>query len=201
MLRWWTLSTETQEQLQAAIIQAARGEFIRYEVDVRGQGDAVATIDFSLKPLRDESGQIIYLIPEGRDITELRKVEAALLESEARFRSAFEWSPIGIALVGLDGRWLEVNRALCEIVGYTEDELRALTFQDITHPDDLEADLAQAERLFSGEIPSYQMEKRYLRKDGDDDLGPPDGSLIHAADGSALCGPGASGGYHRPQAG
>ena len=183
--RWWTLSPKTQEQLRKAVIRAARGEFVRYEVDVRGRGDAVATIDFSLKPLRDEAGRIIYLIPEGRDITELRKVEAALRESEERFRNAFQWSPIGIALVALDGRWLEVNRALCDIVGYTEEELRQLTFQDITHPDDLEADLAQAERLYAGEIPSYQMEKRYIRKDGQTIWVLLTGSLIHAADGGA----------------
>lgn len=182
--RWWTQSPETQEQLRDAIIRAAQGEFVRYEVDVLGKAETVARIDFSLKPLRDESGQVTHLIPEGRDVTELRKAEVALQESEERFRSAFEWSPIGMAIVGLDGRWLEVNRALCKIVGYTEDELRARTFQDVTHPDDLEADLAQARRLYSGEIPSYQMEKRYIRKDGQTIWVLLTGSVIHAADGS-----------------
>lgn len=181
---WWVRSPETQRRLRAAVRQAAQGRFIRYEAELRGQDGAVATIDFSLKPLRDEDGQVIYLIPEGRDITELRQVEAALRESEDRFRNAFAWSPIGIALVGLDGRWLDVNRALCEIVGYTEDELRALTFQDITHPDDLDADLALAQRLYAGEIPSYQMEKRYIRKDGETIWVLLSGSVLHAADGS-----------------
>jgi PAS domain S-box-containing protein len=183
---WWTRSAETQERLRDAISQAARGEFVRYEVDVRGRAETVATIDFSLKPLRDESGQITHLIPEGRNINALRQTEAALLESEERFRSAFEWSPIGMALVGLDGRWLEVNRSLCEIVGYSENELRARTFQDITHPDDLEADLALARRLYCGEIPSYQLEKRYIRGDGQIVWVLLTGSLIHGASGSPL---------------
>jgi diguanylate cyclase (GGDEF)-like protein/PAS domain S-box-containing protein len=91
---------------------------------------------------------------------------AVLHESEARFRSAFEHAGIGMALVGLEGRWLRVNRALCRITGYTAEELAERTFQDITHPDDLELDLAHAGRLLAGEIASYEMEKRYLHKAG-----------------------------------
>ncbi|HAA27041.1 MAG TPA: hybrid sensor histidine kinase/response regulator, partial [Cyanobacteria bacterium UBA8553] len=64
--RWWTISPETQNQLKDAIRQAAAGEFVRYEVDVLGAGDTVATIDFSLKPVKDETGNVILLIPEGR---------------------------------------------------------------------------------------------------------------------------------------
>jgi PAS domain S-box-containing protein len=71
-----------------------------------------------------------------------------------------------MALVGTDGRWLRVNRSLCEIVGYSEGELLQKSFQHITHPEDLGKDLEQARRLLGGEIGSYQMEKRYLRKDG-----------------------------------
>jgi PAS domain S-box-containing protein len=184
--RWWTRNRRTQERIREAVMEASHGKFVRFEIDVRGHGGIVAKIDFSLKPLRDESGQIIYLIPEGRDITGLRKAEAALLESELRFRSAFELSPTGMALVGLDGRWLEVNRALCEILGYSEGELRKLTFQDITHPDDLEVDLALTRQLFAGEIPSYQMEKRYIRKNGDVTWVLLIVSLISAADGTPL---------------
>ena len=76
--RWWTISQETQNQLREAIAQAASGEFVRYEVDVLGAGDTVATIDFSIKPVRDEAGQIVLLIPEGRDITTLKQAEAQI---------------------------------------------------------------------------------------------------------------------------
>ena len=87
--------------------------------------------------------------------------------TEERFRATFELAAVGIAHVALDGRWLSVNRKLCDIVGYTRDELLAGSFQDITHPDDLESDLDKVRRLLAGEIPTYSMEKRYLRKDGE----------------------------------
>jgi PAS domain S-box-containing protein len=99
------------------------------------------------------------------DITEEMKTRAVLEESEERFRATFDQAAVGIAHVGPDGRWLRVNRKLCEIVGYGPDELMGLTFQDITHADDLEADLAHARRLLNGEIETYSMEKRYYRKD------------------------------------
>src|SRR5258705_549692 len=81
-------------------------------------------------------------------------------------RNAFDFAPIGMAIVSPEGKWLQVNRAICEIVGYQAVELQLLTFQDITHPDDLEADLGYLEQLLRGEIRSYQMEKRYFHKNG-----------------------------------
>src|SRR5215471_6864538 len=85
---------------------------------------------------------------------------------EARFRAIFENAAVGIARVAPDGRWLEVNRRLCDIVGYDREELMTKTFGDITHPNDLESDWEQARRLLAGEIENYSMEKRYYRKDG-----------------------------------
>lgn len=85
---------------------------------------------------------------------------------DALFQSAFEFAAIGMALVSPEGKWLRVNRALCDITGYTEAELLARTFQDITHPDDLEADLENVRQMLAREIDSYQMEKRYLHKNG-----------------------------------
>lgn len=97
---------------------------------------------------------------------DLAQQGAALADSEARFRSIFQASPIGIAVVGLDGSWLRINPALAKIIGYDETELLARDFQSITHPDDLAADLALVQQLLAGEIPDYQMRKRYLGKDG-----------------------------------
>jgi PAS domain S-box-containing protein len=91
---------------------------------------------------------------------------AALRESEQRFRATFDQAPIGIAHVGTDGQWLRVNRKLCDIVGYTREELRSRTFQEITHPDDLELDLENVRRVLAGEIRTFSREKRYVRKDG-----------------------------------
>ena len=95
-----------------------------------------------------------------------REMQDALAESERRFRGTFEQAAVGMAHVGLDGRWLAVNGRLCEIVGYPRGELLARTFQDITHPDDLDADLGLLARLRAGEIPTYAMEKRYVHKGG-----------------------------------
>ncbi len=100
------------------------------------------------------------------DITARQEAEEALRASEERYRQVEQHAPIGLALLAPDGRWLHVNPALCRLVGYTTDELRTRTFQDLTHPDDLNADLDQVRRLLAGAIDSYQLEKRYIRKDG-----------------------------------
>lgn len=97
---------------------------------------------------------------------QLARTGAKLEDNEARFRSVFELAKVGIALVRPDGRWLRVNDALCGIVGYEESELMPLSFQEITHPDDLNTDLQLLQRLVDDEIPQYQLDKRYLRKNG-----------------------------------
>jgi PAS domain S-box-containing protein len=91
---------------------------------------------------------------------------AAIRDSEARFRSIFENAAVGIARVAPDGRFLEVNQRLCDIIGYSREELMAKTFGEITHPDDLEQDLSVMRRMLAGEIDTYLREKRYFRKDG-----------------------------------
>jgi PAS domain S-box-containing protein len=88
------------------------------------------------------------------------------LTSDSLFQNAFELAAIGMALVSPEGKWLRVNRSICEITGYTEPELLARTFQDITHPDDLDLDLANVRKMLAGEIKTYQMEKRYFHKNG-----------------------------------
>src|ERR1700737_4402830 len=88
------------------------------------------------------------------------------LDPDSLFQSAFEFAAIGMALVSPEGKWRRVNRAICEITGYNEAELLERTFQDITHPDDLDLDLANVRKMLAGEIKTYQMEKRYFHKDG-----------------------------------
>jgi diguanylate cyclase (GGDEF)-like protein/PAS domain S-box-containing protein len=100
------------------------------------------------------------------NIESVERHVAALQESEERFRSAFDYAAIGMALVSNEGRWLQVNRSLCEILGYTEAELLGMSFQDVTHPDDRSAVLERVEQLLAGKIAAYQTEKRYLHRDG-----------------------------------
>jgi PAS domain S-box-containing protein len=123
--------------------------------------------DFWLQvvPLRRDS-EIFGVMAIAQDVTERRSTSRQLRQATEEFESAFRYSAIGMALVDLDGRWLRVNKSVCELVGYREHELLSLSFQDITHPSDLDADLALLDQLIVGEIDSYQMEKRYIRKDG-----------------------------------
>ncbi|WP_442940371.1 PAS domain-containing sensor histidine kinase [Nostoc sp.] len=99
------------------------------------------------------------------EITERQRIEEALRESEQRFRAAFHQAAVGIAHVAIDGSWLLVNQKLCDLLGYTLEELQLLTFQDITYPNDLNTDLKYVEQILAGNIQTYSMEKRYFRKD------------------------------------
>ncbi|QIN79884.1 PAS domain S-box protein [Rubrobacter marinus] len=98
-------------------------------------------------------------------VAELEERERVLGESEERFRITFDSAAVGMAHVSPDGGWLRVNAKLSEIVGYEREELLRKTFQDITHPADLDVDLGYVERMLAGEISEYSVEKRYVRKD------------------------------------
>ncbi len=114
----------------------------------------------------DDDGMLLGFAKVSHDLTLQRKAQEALRESEEQFRTAMEYSAIGMALVAPEGRWLRVNKAVCQILGYTEEELLATDFQTITHPDDLHNDLAEVTRMLKGEIAVYQMEKRYFHRQG-----------------------------------
>ncbi|MGE0680329.1 MAG: PAS domain S-box protein [Candidatus Binatia bacterium] len=163
---WWSYSSTVQKQLRAAIKQAASGKFIRYEVEAQGKGGELRMVDLSLKPILDKSGSVVLLIPEGRDISDIKQTEKELRESEERFRQAFMHSAIGIGLVSPKGGWLKVNPALCRLTGYAEKQLLKTKFQALTHPDDLAKDLRIARQLLSGKIRSTEWEKRYIHKRG-----------------------------------
>ena len=108
--RWWTISKEIQEGLKKAIARAARGEFIRYEVGVLGEGDRIATIDFSIKPIKDRTGRVVMLIPEGRDITEQKQLEAQFLRTQ-RLES------LGTLASGIAH---DLNNILAPILGFSQ---------------------------------------------------------------------------------
>ena len=122
--------------------------------------------DKVMEPDADDIQMISTAANLAQLVIERRREQAALTLSEARFRAAMQHSPIGMALLAPDGQWLEINQALSQILGYSRDELLASNFQSLTHPDDLQADLAQVSAMLAQRIESYQMEKRYLHKDG-----------------------------------
>ena len=101
-----------------------------------------------------------------RDVTERNRDAARLAEAHNRFAGAFSAAATGMALVAPDGRMLEVNEALCRLLGRSAETIGSMTFQQLTHPDDLDADLAELQRTLAGEIDSYQLTKRYLLPDG-----------------------------------
>jgi len=137
-----------------------------WDVDViRADGRVVHLYEYAI-PLHDEENNVRGCLGIFVDITERKQAEEALRESEERFRSTFEQAAVGMAHLAIDGRYLRVNDRLCEILGYSREELLQKSFIDVTHPADLAADLAQMERQLAGEIVHHSMEKRYLRKDG-----------------------------------
>jgi PAS domain S-box-containing protein len=123
--RWWTISPETQEQLKQAIATAAKGEFVRYEVDIRGAGDTVATIDFSLKPVLDETGNVVLLISEGRNITERKQAEERLRLLESVVVNSNDAVLITEAepIHRSGPRIVYVNEAFTRMTGYRSEEV------------------------------------------------------------------------------
>ena len=124
-------------------------------------------VRWEILPWSEDDGTVGGLILFSEVITARKEAEDALRASEERFRATFEQAAVGLAHVAPDGTWLRVNQKLCSIVGYGRDELVTKTFQDITHPDDLETDLALVQQMLRGEIASYTLEKRYYKKSGE----------------------------------
>lgn len=133
---------------------------------------------------RDANGKALRAVGTHSDISWRKDAEISLRQSEERFRNAFDTAAIGMALVGLDGGWIEVNDALCEMLGYQESELLKTTFMDITHPEDLDLDQHYVKKLIRGELDHYQMEKRYFRKNGQIIDVLLSVSVVHDADGN-----------------
>jgi two-component system cell cycle sensor histidine kinase/response regulator CckA len=145
---------------------AGRRVTARYEKRfLHADGHVVwATVAASI--VRNEAGEPLYLVAQVEDVSERRRAEQAASEASERFRGAFESSPIGMALSGPDGSWLQVNPALCAMLGYGREQLLDMTFQAVTHPDDRALSAEHMRRLLSGESSACQFEKRYLHADG-----------------------------------
>jgi len=155
--------TEAKAAFQSFV---ATGEVHNAELQLRRKNGNRIDVTLNVSAVRDSEGNVLRSRSVWRDITRLKQAEEDLREGEQRFRSTFEQAAVGIAHVGPDGRWLRVNQKLCDIVGYAREELLERTFQDITHPDDLDADLEYVRQVLADEIRTYSMEKRYFRKDG-----------------------------------
>lgn len=153
------VETEMSQSLQ-------RGEPFWCEFRCRRSDQRVIWVVSQGQVKWDHQGRAIAYTGTMLEITERKQAELALKESERRFRVTFEQAAVGIAHISLEGQWLRVNQRLCDIVGYTRTELLELTFQDITHPDDLATDLLSIKQLLNGEIERIVLEKRYIHKQG-----------------------------------
>jgi PAS domain S-box-containing protein len=151
------------------------------------KGGEEIRVELSLNPIGpsgDAAGRFVLAII--RDITDRKRAEAALRDAEALFRSVFDNASIGVAVVGLDGRFERVNHALCEILGYSEEEFLATTFGEITHTEDLDISMVYFRRALEGEIGTYSLEKRYIGTGGRPVWVSLDISLVRDSDGNPL---------------
>ncbi|MGF2034574.1 MAG: PAS domain S-box protein [Nostoc sp. CmiVER01] len=165
---WWTISPQIQEELKQAIARAAQGEFVRYEVDVLGANNRVATIDFSLRPLQNETGQVVLLIPEGRDITNLKRSEEILRQSEERWQLAITGTDEGIWDWDICTNQTFRSERWFTILGYEPNELSDHDNEWSTriHPDDYTRVIAAQKAYLLGQVADHNVEYRLRCKDG-----------------------------------
>lgn len=136
-----------------------------YWTYVRKDGSTVP-VQLAVSSIKDDQNEITGMLGIATEVSEQKRFEKSLKESEQRWHLTFEHAAVGMAIVSLEGHWIKVNKSLCAILGYTEQELLQLTFQEITHPEDLESDIILVKKLLDNELKSYNLEKRYFHKNG-----------------------------------
>jgi PAS domain S-box-containing protein len=170
-IEWWAerLHPDDRERVWITYGEAvASGRTTcSYEYRFRRRDGSYAVVSDHALMVRDGAGNVVRALGAMTDISARKQAEESLRDSERRFRTIFDQAPLGIAVINSGtGQFRRVNQKYCDIVGYADKDMLACTFQDITHPDDLQADLDNMQRLMEGRIHTFQMEKRYIRKDG-----------------------------------
>lgn len=186
-LTYQELTPEVWHDMEAAVVREhilPRGESAEYEKEYIRKDGTVFPISQRTWTVVDERGHIVGMRAFVRDITERKQAEAALRDSEERFRVSIANASIGFAMNGPNDNYLDANRAYCLIAGYTREELLALKGSELIHPDDRPANMALAERMLAGEIPGFVVENRYIRKNGENIWVRKSVSLIRSADGA-----------------
>ena len=163
-----------------------------HETEHRRKDGSLVPVSLTVSPMRDSRRAIVGASVIVRDRTERKRAEEAMREVQEAFRRAFEDAPIGMALFGVSAadraRPLQVNHTMCEITGLAARELEATTLEQVTHPYDLDVEQPLLDRLLSGEIPNYQLEKRFLRGDGKTVWVMYNASTVHDSSGRLLYG-------------
>lgn len=156
---------EEKEGVMKAFLQLRAGDFPnKYENYWRTKDGSKILIAWSNTAVIDDLGNVSHVIGTGIDITESRQKELELMESEEKFRTAFEYAGIGKVLIGPDGSWMNTNKAFRTMLGYSENELEEICFQDIIHPDSMGIFKSAADNLFSGKIDSEHLELCFVMK-------------------------------------
>ncbi|MCC5613888.1 PAS domain S-box protein [Nostoc sp. CHAB 5836] len=160
------MATEFERQLQRVLDTGEPQLNVEMSGETRGQPKSYGYWLGNYYPVNNAMGETVGIGIILADVTAAKQTEVALRESEERFRAMFNQAAVGITLVALDGKFLQINPAVCEITGYSHEELIQMNFQEIAHPDDLEVDWENTRRVLAQEINGYSLEKRYIRKDG-----------------------------------
>tara|TARA_R110002049_G_scaffold28018_1_gene96215 strand:- start:283405 stop:285600 length:2196 start_codon:yes stop_codon:yes gene_type:complete len=162
-----TVHPDDLEQAEMQVNEAIKGQKeLKTEYRVIWPDGTTRNLIGMGKTIKDFNGTPIKMVGANWDITELKTTQLQLIRSRESFLGAFENSTLGMAIISLDGKWTQVNDSICKILGYENHELLKLTFQDVTHPEDLQSDLDLLHELVSGKRDSYQIDKRYFHKKG-----------------------------------
>jgi PAS domain S-box-containing protein len=183
---WWSHSKDLQEKLKDAIHRAASGETVRFEATHPAANGHLANIDFSVKPVVDPAGRILYLIPEGRDITERKRTEEALRESEEKFRALVESTSDFIWEVDAAGTYTYASPQVRRILGYEPEELLGKTPFEIMPPGEDKRVADEFKRCVDAQLPIVALENKAVRKDGSVVILETSGVIRTAEDGSYL---------------
>jgi PAS domain S-box-containing protein len=161
------LHPDDRQGMKEAVMHALR-EKVEYNIEYRSvwPDGNIHWIAAKGRGFYDAEGQPVRMVGTAQDISDRKQAEFALKEREEGLRLIFEQAAVGVATLDLEGRWLKVNQSLCNIVGYTAEELSNLTFQEITYQEDLALDMYSAKQLLAGEIEHFTREKRYVHKNG-----------------------------------
>jgi two-component system cell cycle sensor histidine kinase/response regulator CckA len=156
------------EASERALLERVEGgeRFELYVCVRRRKNGSQVDVGVTMAPVRDSQGRVTGSVHIARNFSERKRLDAVLLESEERFRGAFDFAATGMALIGADGRFLRVNQALSRIVGYTEGELLESTYASLTHPEELDADQCVLAQIVDETLGHSQAERRYRHKDG-----------------------------------
>lgn len=186
----WTrvVHPEDHEVAFGVLNRLLLGETVEVELRLARPDGGVRWVAVIAQPLRNIEGTIDRIVGSARDVTARRRAEEELRSSERKFRAVFDYAPVGISTVDLQGRVLMCNQHLADMLGYSVEELQKMAFTDYTHPEDVQKgwDLYQA--MLRGDIDHLEIEKRYLRSDGSTVWVRLIGSLIRGDDGAALGG-------------